>query len=76
LKPPTVTAHAPRKEFGSMTEESKAFMWSLEIPISGGLGATNIGVTPQVSSETSKKVDHAFTIIGTARSSPQKTAYV
>lgn len=76
LKSPTVTAHAPRKAFGSTTEESKAFTWSLEIPIGGGLGAANIGVTPQVSSETSKTVEHAFTIIGTARGSPQKTTCV
>src|SRR6266516_227672 len=72
LKPPTVTAHAPRKAFGGTTEESKAFTWSLEIPISGGLGAANLGVTPQASSETSRKVEHAFTIVGTARGSPQK----
>jgi hypothetical protein len=76
LKPPTVTAHAPRKAFGNTTEESKTFTWSLEIPISGGLGVTNVGVTPQVSSEASKKVEHAFTIIGTARGSPQKTTCV
>jgi hypothetical protein len=37
---------------------------------------TNIGVTLQASSKTSKKVEHAFTIIGTARGSPQKTASV
>ena len=44
--------------------------------MNGGLGAANIGVTPQVSSETSKTVEHAFTIIGTARGSPQKTTCV
>lgn len=71
-----VEAHAPRKAFGSTTEESKTFTWGLEIPISGGVGAANIGVTPQASSKTSKKAEHAFTIIGTARGSPQKTACV
>jgi hypothetical protein len=76
LKPLRITAHAPRKAFGSMTEESKTFTWSLAIPISGQIGAASIGVTPQASSETSKKVEHAFTITGTARGSPQKTSCV
>lgn len=76
LKQLRVEAHAPRKTFGGTTEESKTFTWGLEIPISGGVGAANIGVTPKASSETSKKVEHAFTIIGTARGSPQKTACV
>jgi hypothetical protein len=71
-----VEAHAPPKAFGSTTEESNTFTWGLEIPISGGIGAANIGMTPKASSETSKKVEHAFTIIGTARGSPQKTACV
>lgn len=80
LSPPLqqlrIEAHAPRKAFGSTTEESKTFAWGLEIPFSGGVGAASIGVTPQASSETSKKVEHAFTIIGTARGSPNKTACV
>jgi len=76
LKHLRIEAHAPRKAFGSTTEESKTLTWGLEIPIRRGVGAANIMVTPQASFETYKKVDHAFTIIGTARGSPQKTACV
>ena len=71
-----VTSHAPRKAFGSTTEVSQTFTWSIEIPISAGVGATNIGVTPQFNSETFKRVEHAFTIVGTARGSPQKRSCV
>jgi len=59
-----------------MNKEGKKFAWGLELPISARIGAAQAGATPTIYSETSKEVEHAFTITGTARGAPQRTSTV
>jgi hypothetical protein len=71
-----VTKFAPRKAYGATTREQKSISWGLELPVTVPAGPASIGVTPSTHHQTSKEVDHAFTIGGSARGTPLRQTCV
>ena len=68
----SVIGHAPRRAYGGSSKESRNVHWGIELPLSFPAGPLSTGVTPSGSLETSKDVEHTFTITGTARGVPKK----
>lgn len=63
-----ITIYGPRSTYGGLTTETQKFAWGLALPISTSSAPilpAQIGITKSLSSEHSKKVEHAFTITGT-----------
>lgn len=71
-----VKAFAPHKSYGASSKEQKKITWGLELPLTVPAGPVSVGVTPSGSRETSKEVDHAFTIEGSARGTPLRNTCV
>lgn len=71
-----VKAYAPHKSYGASTKEQKKIVWGLELPVTVPAGPVSLGVTPSTNHETSKEVEHAFTITGSARGSPRRNTLV
>ncbi|KAK6356004.1 hypothetical protein TWF718_000377 [Orbilia javanica] len=74
-----IVDHAPRRSFGGVTRESRKTSWGLELPLMinvGGVVGPGIGITPTLGRDSSKEVEHAFTITGTRRGRPYKTSCI
>lgn len=75
-KPVHIVKFAPRKAYGATSHEQKAITWGFELPISVPAGPASVGITPSTSHETTKNIEHAFTITGSARGSPTRNTAV
>lgn len=71
-----IRAFAPHKSFGASSREQRKITWGLELPLTVPAGPVSVGVTPSGSRETSKEVEHAFTIEGSARGTPLRNSCV
>lgn len=71
-----IKVFAPHKSYGASSKEQKKITWGLELPLTVPTGPISVGVTPSGSRETSKEVEHAFTIEGSARGSPLPSSCV
>lgn len=71
-----VRAFAPHKSYGASSREQRKITWGLELPLTVPAGPVQVGVTPSGSRETSKEVEHAFTIEGSARGTPLRNSCV
>ncbi|QDS73739.1 hypothetical protein FKW77_004756 [Venturia effusa] len=65
-----IKAFAPHKSYGASSREQRKITWGLELPLTVPAGPVSVGVTPSAGRETSKEVEHAFTIEGSARGTP------
>jgi hypothetical protein len=73
---PQVKEFAPHMAYGGSNQEQKTITWGLELPVTVPAGPVQIGVTPSGSHQVQKEVQHAFTVAGSARGSPDRDTCV